>query len=703
MRRISTAFTVTTIIGLVLSVAVYAEDAVRDHDITIEDYPSVAMIVGCVMSPDGKYVAYSDLRWKDLSDRRDTDIWIVPTAAGDARRLTFDTASERSPQWSPDCKWVYFTSQRTRGDGDTPPYNGKTQVWRIAVDGDEPVPVTRFEKGVDGYELSKDGRTLYYLVHRDQDDDIWKDLRAQHKDMIEFSPGSRQVSEIWKLNLQNWRTEKLIDEQRYIRDFALAPDGKRIAMFTTPDGELISNEGWSRVDIFDIAAKDSITLPDKLYRENVPSPFAWLEEMAWSSDSKALAFTVGWDGYPNEILVAEWLGGEPTVRKLKRPHDGMTVTGGLHWRHMSRELCFLGEHRARQHVYSIADVREGTQGELRLLTPGDIVVHAFSYADVSGDPAIVVSGPTHAREVFIANAPGRYRQITDVNPQMATWKIPQISLVTWKGADGDEVEGVLELPHGHDPATDGPLPMIVELHGGPTAATNMGFRYWCYGRTILAANGYAMLSPNYRGSTGYGDKFMTDLIGRENDVEVKDILTGVDAMIERGIADPDKLGVIGWSNGGFLANALITHSPRFKAASSGAGITDMLIQWAIEDTPGHVINYMRGLPWERPEAYVKASPVWYLHKVVTPTLIHCGGSDPRVPVAHSRALYRALHKYCDVPAMLLIYPEQGHGLGKCSMRQAKMEWDLAWFKRYIMGESDEESEEAEADDNQVVG
>ena len=291
--------------------------------------------------------------------------------------------------------------------------------------------------------------------------------------------------------------------------------------------------------------------------------------------------------------------------------------------------------------------------------------------------------------MFLAYAPGDYRQLTNMNPQMATWKMPQISVVSWKGANGDAVEGVLELPYGYNAETDGPLPMILELHGGPTAATHMGFRFWCYGRTIMAANGYALLSPNYRGSTGYGDKFMTELIGHENDIEVKDILAGVDAMVERGIADPDRLGVMGWSNGGFLTNAVITHTPRFKAASSGAGIADMLIQWSIEDTPGHVVNYMQGLPWEQPKEYFKASPIWSMHKVVTPTLIHVGGSDARVPVAHSQALYRALHKYCDVPSMLLVYPGQGHGLGKCSMRQAKMEWDLEWFKRYILGETDE--------------
>ena len=689
MRNLLSALIAVAVLIPAYSAGARAEDAVRDHDITVDDYASVAAITGCAASPDGRYVAYTDSRWDEASDHRANDIWVVPTAGGDAQRLTFDPAGDDSPTWSADGKWIYFSSGRELGGADTPPYDGETQVWRIGVDGLNLTPVTRFEKGVSGYELSKDGRALYYLVHRDQEDDEWKDLRAEHKDIVECSPGARKVSEIWKLDTQSWRTEKLVDEKRYIRGFAVSPDDRRIAMHTTPDNELITNEGWSRVDIFDTQTKEVSTLPDELYRQNVQSPYGWIEELAWSPDSGALAFTVGWDGYPNELYVAEWSDDDAKVRKLNRPQDGTTVGAGLHWRPGTRDLCFLAELHARQHIGCITDVRNGAQGAYKVLTPGDICVYSYSFSEQGGKLAFVMNSATHDSDLFLVNGPSDYKRLTDNNPQMATWKMPQISTVTWKGANGDEVEGVLELPFGHDIEKDGPLPLIIEIHGGPTASTLIGFRFWCYGRTIMPANGYALLSPNYRGSTGYGDKFMTDLVGRENDIEVEDILAGVQAMIDRGVADPDRLGVMGWSNGGYLTNAIIAKTQMFKAASSGAGIADMLIQWGIEDTPGHVVNFMRGLPWERTDAYTKASPIWHMGNVTTPTLIHVGGSDSRVPVPHSRTIYRALHKYLNVPSMLLVYPEQGHGLGRCSMRQAKMEWDLAWFDRYIMGNEPE--------------
>jgi len=146
---------------------------------------------------------------------------------------------------------------------------------------------------------------------------------------------------------------------------------------------------------------------------------------------------------------------------------------------------------------------------------------------------------------------------------------------------------------------------------------------------------------------------------------------------------------MGWSNGGYLTNCVITKAPgKFKAASSGAGVLDMVIQWAIEDTPGHVINFAEGLPWDSLDHYVASSPLYELHKVTTPTLIHVGGQDPRVPPAHSRALYRALHHYLEVPCELLVYPGEPHGLTTARNRLAKMTWDLAWFDRYILGKTE---------------
>ncbi len=253
------------------------------------------------------------------------------------------------------------------------------------------------------------------------------------------------------------------------------------------------------------------------------------------------------------------------------------------------------------------------------------------------------------------------------------------------------VECILETPPGYYGKER--LPLIVVIHGGPTAASMLRMRLWIYGRVLYASQGYAVFSPNYRGSTGYGDKFMTDLIGKKNNIDVEDILTGVDSLIAKGIADPSRMGVMGWSNGGYLTNCLITKTSRFKAASSGAGISDVAMQWSIEDTPGHVINFKKGFPWTKPAEMRAASPLFAVDRVKTPTLFHVGGADERCPPAHQRAMYRALHHYLGVPTELIVYPGEPHGLTKYSNRKAKMAWDKAWFDRYLLGKKTEVSGE----------
>lgn len=663
-----------------------AETPIRDHDIVPEDYFSLATVGECAYSPDGRHIAYTESRWQGEKEKRNTDLWIVTTDNKEVRRLTFDPANDVAPQWSPDGRFIYFLSGRKRAGEEKPPHNGKTQVWRVSADGGEPFPVTRAEKRISAFELAADGKTLYFVISDKHVDEEFKELRERYGD-LEYGHGVVEYGQVHKLDLVNWRGELVVEPKRVIGAISVSSDQRRIAMLTTPDATLLTHEGWSRIDVYDTKSKQTAVVPDGPWREDAPTPFGWIDDVKFAPDGEALAVSVSFDGYPTELFVAEWEGDELGSRKIERSTDVSVIGGTFDWRPDSRDLCFIGEERARARVYQVRDVRHRGQGPTRVLTPGDVVVGSYSFPH-RGEPLAVVMGTIeHADDVFTVDG-GRFERLTNVNPQVDTWKLPQISTVTWKGAGGTEVEGILELPPDYTPGT--PLPMVLEIHGGPTAATMYRFRLWIYGRSIMAARGYALLSPNYRGSTGYGDTFMTDLIGRENDIDVEDILTGVDAMIERGIADPNRLAVMGWSNGGFLTNCIITRTDRFKAASSGAGVVDMMIQWGIEDTPGHVINFMEGnLPWENPTEYLESSPSYRLHNVTTPTIIHVGEHDERVPAAHSRTLYRALKHYVKTPTELIVYPDEGHGLTTREHRKAKMEWDLAWFDKYLIADSDD--------------
>ena len=677
---------VSILVLIAVAPAFHAQEAVRDHDIVPEDYFSLATVGACVYSPDGRYIAYTESRWQGPKEKRNTDLWVVRTDNKEIRRLTFDTAGDTSPQWSPDGRYIYFRSGRKRAGEDKPPYDGKAQVWRVSPEGGAPFAVTRVDKGIAMFELAADGVTLYYVISDKHVDKEWKDLQERYAD-LDYGHGVVQYGQVHKLDLLSWRSESVVEMKRVINAISVSPDQRRIAMLTTPDANLLTHEGWSRIDVYDTVTKETTSIPDRLWREDAPTPFGWIDAVEFAPDGRALALSVSFDGYPTELFVAEWANDEVTARKVERSSDVSIVGGTFAWRPGTRDLCFIGEERARARVYQVRDVRHRGQGPTRVLTPGDVVIGSFSFPDRGEPVAVVMSNTEHPDDVFTV-AGDRFTRMTKVNPQVDTWKMPRISLVTWKGAGGDEVEGILELPP--DYVEGKPLPMVVEIHGGPTAATMYHFRMWIYGRATMAARGYALLSANYRGSTGYGDKFMTDLIGRENDIEVEDILKGVDAMVERGIADPDHLAVMGWSNGGFLTNCIITKTDRFKAASSGAGVVDMMIQWGTEDTPGHVINFMQGsLPWQNPTEYLESSPSYSLHRVTTPTLIHVGENDERVPAAHSRTLYRALKHYVKTPTQLIVYPGEGHGLTTRENRKAKMEWDLAWFDKYLMADQDD--------------
>jgi len=497
--------------------------------------------------------------------------------------------------------------------------------------------------------------------------------------------------QVRKLDLVTWRSETIIDEDRVIGEMSVSPDERYIAMITTPTGELITNEGWSHVDLYDARSGRVTRLEDRYWREEAPSPYGWIVNLCWSWDSMKFAFRVDFDGYPGEIFVAHVGEGPTRLTHVPRP-DEVTVEGQMTWRPNSYDLCVIASDHARQRIYRLRRLDLDPSPGADVMTPGDEVINAFSISK-NHQWVVLRSGLTHTPDLFrmrmTEDEGTTYERVTNINPQVDTWKLPQIGIVKWTSPDGTPVEGILELPPDYKKG-DGPLPLVVSIHGGPTASSKYEFRYWIYGRTLFAAKGWAVLDPNYRGSTGYGDKFLVDLINNKNNLDVQDIISGVDFLIDEGIADPERMAVTGWSNGGYLTNCLIVADQRFKAASSGAGVFDTVMQWEIEDTPGHVINYSGGLPWNRADKMRATSPLYGVHQVTTPTLIHVGENDERVPAQHSRALHRALHQYLEVPCELVVYPGEGHGLTTCTHRKAKLTWDHRWFEYWVLGKSTED-------------
>ena len=740
---------------LALAAPAFGQDGPPEkaHDLQPEDYFSLRTVGSIAASPDGSRVAYTLYGWEEGNDRLNGDLWVVGADGENATRLTFDAAGDGSPMWAADGETIYFLS--ARGGGDAPPNDGDTQVWKVDADGGNLSAVTRVPGGVEGAKLAAGfgkGGAIFYTTPREVVEDDVAGLRSKYKD-LDYGHGLVKYSTLHRLDLNTWRSEEVAAPDRFVRAFAVSDDGETVAMVTDPDRNLITHEGQSRVDVLDVATGETVTAFGDADREDHPSPYGWIDAPDISEGGKLL-FTVAFDGFPTRLYVAERDGEGYELSRIRSEDPVTIVDGAAEFVGGSGDVAYLGEDRGRARVYRVSGP---DFAETNVVTPGDVVVSDFDLHEIWGQ-FYAAATPTELGDIYSSGGrrpgvmmfprdvveeaiPGdvvrsleesnsfRWRPIdgedfaavvvedlpaeqlaalvppdklTDVNPQTADWTFPEVRIYKWAGEGGAPVEGILELPPGYDQEKDGPLPTVVVIHGGPTAATPYKRQFRIYGHSLLAAKGYAVLAPNYRGSTGYGEAFMVDLIGRENDVEVEDIVTGVEALVKEGIADPAKLGVMGWSNGGFLTNALLsetvtvpadegTKEVGFAAASSGAGVVDQVIQWGTEDTPGHVVNYMSGkLPWEYPAEYVESSPLYELNKTKTPTLIHVGAADARVPPEHSKTLYRSLFNYLDVPAELIVYPGEPHGLQRREHRAAKMAWDHAWFEKYLRGGGGEE-------------
>ncbi|VTU02255.1 peptidase s9 : Peptidase S9 prolyl oligopeptidase active site domain protein OS=Ferrimonas balearica (strain DSM 9799 / CCM 4581 / PAT) GN=Fbal_3674 PE=4 SV=1: Gmad1: Peptidase_S9 [Gemmataceae bacterium] len=674
MRRASALFLLVT-----LAAVGRAAPPERTHDITPDDYASVNTITEIAVSPDGKRVAYCLATWDKKADNRRTDLWVVDTdGRGKPTQLTKDRANDRQPKWSGDGTSIYVLANR----GDKP----KPQVWKVPAAGGDPKAITSVEAGITGYDYAPKADAVFYSIDATAtDEDDFSALRKKF-DKPEYGSGKRTVSEIFRIE-KDGKPEKLIAEKRYVREFAVTRDGQRIAMVTAIDDTVLKSEGESRVDVWE--AGKVVTPPTDVYRAKAASPYAWLEHLAWNPDGTRFAFCAVFDAYPTEIVSGELDGSTWKVKLLNRQGKHVRGYGSpLQWM-TNQSVAFLGDSHGD---VPFASANLASDEARDIAFEQSAVNYSLWFPMVRPHTGIIrVQGTPTRMATLVATTPRKKEPdevvtLVDPNPHTATWKFPTVEHVTWKAPDGTNVGGPLELPYGWKKG-DKPLPLVVAIHGGPTTASYNDLRFDPHnGRMYFAAKGYAVLCPNYRGSTGYGDKFVTDLIGKENDIEVKDILAGIQHLIKEGIADPDRIAVMGWSNGGYLTNCLITLKDppvKIRAASSGAGIVDTVAEWGFNDEPAYPRVFKKGLPWETPDVYKATSPTYGLGNVKTPTLIHVGGGDERCPPGHSRMLHRALKEYVKVPTELLVYPGEPHGLTKLSNRVAKMEWDLAWFEKHL--------------------
>ncbi len=638
---------------------------------TSDDIVGVKTTSDPQLSPDGRQVAYVVTELNEEGDDYQSDVWLVPTAGGEARALTSSPANDDSPRWSPDGKQIAFLSERPRpgqkkDDGD----EGKRQVWVTRPDGGEPRPLTASAGSVSRFGWSPDGRAIAYLAREAKSEERKK--REKDKDdwwtPVQMYPWNR----LWILDLAT-RQARQLTREKHATGFSFSPDGRRLVVALQPTP--LANDGFAS-ELYLVAADGGApkTLVARPGRNASP---------VWSPDGKWIAY-VTQDGKDREWFTNTFVGlvapegGSP--RNLTA-HFDERIGSDLVWTPDSRALLFAAVQKTAQHLY-----RASTDGVVTALTKGP---------DVNGEPAIDAAGTTlvflreegtQPREVWRMALPaGPAKALTDANPGVRDRLAFKKELVTWKGADGWDMDGLLVYPAGY--AAGKRVPLLLNVHGGPAGThTNTftpGSRLYAW--PLFAQKGWAVFLPNPRGSGGYGEKFRAANVRDWGGKDYLDIMAGVDALVERGLADPDRLAVCGWSYGGFMTSTIVTKTDRFKAAVVGAGVTHMTSFMGPTDIPDFARSYFGSWPWEDPRLYTEHSALYGIGKVRTPTLVMHGDKDERVPTEQGFEFYTALKK-AGVTTELVVLPRQPHGPREPRLLKACQRWHLDWLGRYTLGD-----------------
>ncbi len=624
-------------------------------------------------SPDGQWVAYTvrtALLGLEQSEFR-TQIHLVGTTGSTRRVLTQSEKSSLDPQWSPDGKQLAFRSART----------GKLQIYVLRMDGGEAEMITTGKGDVTEFAWSPDGRQLAYTMMDAKTEDEEKRDRA--KDDARWHEEQPKVARLYLTSVtpdaSGPRSARLLTpEPRHVLSFDWAPDGTAIAYahalsakadhWPTADLALVTLEGGKQRVLAATSAAESTPL--------------------FSRDGKTVAFTLSdskprWAG-SHRISLLDLASG--AIRTLPATPDARAQLLG--WSGDGKHLLFTEPTTTRGGVYSMK-TDDGTL--LRLDTgtwtvANGAMVGAGDFVDL--DPTgrylglVVQTSNEPPALAFSPISQFSPKVIARPNEDLPRHPLPRTEVIRWKGAKGLEIEGILTHPLQGKPGVKAPL--LVFPHGGPTQV--YGETYTAtpsqYPVAALAAKGFAVLRPNIRGSSGYGRDFRFANEGDWGGLDFQDLMAGVDHVITLGVADPQRLGIAGWSYGGFMTSWTITQTKRFKAASVGAGVTNLMSFNGTTDIPGFVPDYFGGESWEQLDRYRAHSALFQIKGATTPTLIqHCEG-DQRVPIGQGYELYNALKRQ-GVECRMQVVPRQAHGPTEPRALLRLAEANVEWFSRWL--------------------
>ncbi len=647
------------------------------HNMTPDDLAKLVRVGAPVLSPDGKLIAYTVSHIDVEADKSINDLWMVGWDGQNDVQLTYGPESAGDPRWSPDGRYLSFTSSR----------EGKakgSQVWVLDRRGGEARQLTDVKEDLDGYRWSPDSKTLLLTLTVKDEPEPEKGAKPANPkpiviDRFHFKEDvegylTEKKAHLYLFEIETKKLSKLvgpapekdkpIDEKYEEGQAEWSPDGKKIAFVSNqsvPDPDRTVNS-----DVFVVDAKAGST-PRKL------TTFLGTDEgpLSWSPDSKTIAYRQGTGEHysiyemPQLATVDVASGKVSLVAKSLDNWPGAPVFA----EDGKSLLTTISDDRLD---YPARVSLDGTVTRL-----GKDIGAGNALTQQAGHVALLWSTDSASPEIYALEGETLRKLTSHNDAALATLNLAATEDLSAKTKDGNEVHGLLTLPVGYKAGTK--VPMLLFIHGGPTSQDQHGFDT---SRQIFATHGYAVLNVNYRGSTGRGHAYSEAINADWGNKEVIDLLASVDAAIATGKIDADKLVIGGWSYGGILTDYTIASTTRFKAASSGAGMGNLIVLYGIDE---YILQYENeiGPPWKNTEAYLKLSyPFFHADRIKTPTLFMGGDKDFNVPLEGGEQMYQAL-KSVGTPAELIVYPGQFHGFTRPSfLKDRYVRW-MGWYDKYL--------------------
>ena len=682
------------------------------HLATLAESLSRTSIRAPAISPDARSVAYlqRETNWKE--NEFVWQLWRVDVGSGKAVQLTRGKKSVASAAWSPDGRWLAFVTERepnviepyaavekdsaAKEDGKSGTSAAKPaakQIWVIAPDGGEAWPLTKSETDVDEFQWTKDGKWIVFTAA--EPPNKASKARKERYSAYDVVEKDYEQHQLWGVDadaaikaLQPQSAKQLTsDPALTIKSFAISGQSDRVA-FSAGHNPLLAFNMDEDIYLMDLprAAGSSPGAVTKIVALPGPDRLPM-----FSLDGRQLAFVTSL-GQPKFFYANTHIALVDIATVVKKPAttaaDVRDLTqnfdedpDALGW--VPGGLYFAATQKMTAKLFRL----DGSSWQIQPVSTDDhLIINEASVTPDGAAIAFTADEATHLTELYISGAKSfAPKKLTDQTAQVSAWKLGSVEVVSWKSKDGAVIEGVLHKPADYDPKRK--YPLLVKIHGGPTGVSQPRFlpNDYAYPVQAFLEKGALVLEPNYRGSAGYGAKFRALNVRNLGVGDMWDVMSGVDSLIAKGMVDPNKLGAMGWSQGGYISAFLTTHTDRFKAISVGAGISDWTTYYVSTDITPFTPQYLGATPWDDPQIYAKTSPITTIRQAKTPTLIQHGSADHRVPVPDAFELYRGLLDQ-HVDARLILYTGFGHGIDKPKSALALVQANLDWFSHYVWNE-----------------